>query len=306
MTTPTGPASAARWWVPGTGWALIGVVAFSWTLPMNRLAIEGFDPSVVGTGRSLGAGLIAVGIVLVLRLPFPPRRMWASFVLIAIGVGIGFGWLTSLALRTEGAAHGAVVIALLPVATAIVATVRGGERPGKTFWLASVAGTVVVLGYVLARAGFSGISPADALFLLATVFAAVGYAEGGALAREMPGWQVIAWGLVFTLPLAIPATAIAVAVSEPAEPTPASLLGFAYLMIVSMFVGFVAWYRGLGEAGVARASQVQLIQPLLTVVWAALLLGESVSAGTLGAALGVVACVALTQRARIGAVSRVT
>lgn len=306
MTTPAESLDTSRWWVPGTGWALIGVVAFSVTLPMTRLAIEGFDPSVVGTGRSLGAGIIALVVVLVLRLPFPPRRMWGSFVLIAIGVGIGFGWLTSLALRTEGAAHGAVVIALLPVATAIVATVRGGERPGKTFWLASLAGTVVVLGYVLARAGFSGISSADALFLLATVCAAVGYAEGGALAREMPGWQVIAWGLVFTLPLAIPATAVAVAVSEPADPTAASVFGFAYLMIVSMFVGFVAWYRGLGEAGVARASQVQLIQPLLTVLWAALLLGEAVSAGTIAAAVGVVACVALTQRARIGAVSRVT
>lgn len=304
--TAEAPPTAARAWVPGTGWALIGVIAFSVTLPMTRLAIEGLAPPVVGAGRSVGAGLIAAVVLLVARVPFPPRRMWGPFVLIALGVGIGFGFLTSLALRTEGAAHGAVVIALLPVATAVVATLRGGERPGRVFWLSSLAGTVVVLGYVLARAGFSGISAADGLFLAATVCAAVGYAEGGFLSREMPGWQVISWALVFTLPIAIPATLVAVAVSEPAQPTPASLVGFAYLIVVSMFVGFVAWYRGLGEAGVARASQVQLIQPLLTVVWAAMFLGEDVSVGTIAAAIAVVGCVALTQRARIGSVTPVS
>jgi drug/metabolite transporter (DMT)-like permease len=276
-------------------------VAFSLTLPMTRWAIEGIDPAVVGTGRSVGAGLIALGVVLVLRLPRPPRRLWRSFTLIAIGVGIGFGFLTSLALRTESAAHGAVVIALLPVATAVVATVRGGERPGRAFWAASMAGTLVVLIYVLARAGFNGLSGPDALFLIATVCAAVGYAEGGRLAQEMPGWQVITWGMVFTLPLAIPATVWAVAISEPAQLTPRSLVGFGYLVVVSMFVGFVAWYRGMGIAGVARASQIQLVQPLLTVGWAALLLGEAVPLGTVAAAVGVVACIAVTQRARIGA-----
>jgi drug/metabolite transporter (DMT)-like permease len=232
--------------------------------------------------------------------------MWGSFAVIAVGVGIGFGWLTSLALRTESAAHGAVVIALLPVATAVVATMRGGERPGRTFWAASLVGTAVVLVYVFARAGFTGLSAPDALFLLATLCAAAGYAEGGRLAQEMPGWQVIAWGMVATLPLAIPATLWAIAVSEPAQPTPRSVIGLGYLIVVSMFVGFVAWYRGMGIAGVARASQIQLVQPLLTVGWAALLLGEEVAAGTVLTAVAVVACIAITQRARIGAVSPVS
>jgi drug/metabolite transporter (DMT)-like permease len=302
--SPSGPRSALL--VDGTGLAFVGVLAFSVTLPMTRLAIEGFDPAVVGTGRSVGAGLIAAVALVIAGVPFPPRRLWGSFALIALGVGIGFGFLTSLALRTESAAHGAVVIALLPVATAVVATLRGGERPGKTFWAASVVGTVIVLGYVLARSGFDGLSGADALFLLATVCAAVGYAEGGRLAQEMPGWQVISWAMVFTLPLAIPATAWAIAVSEPAEPTARSLVGFGYLIVVSMFVGFVAWYRGMGLAGVARASQVQLLQPLLTVGWAALLLGEVVPLGTVLTAVAVVACIAVTQRARIGAVGGVS
>jgi drug/metabolite transporter (DMT)-like permease len=297
--------TSSGWWGAGAAWAFLGVLAFSVTLPMTVLAIRGFDPAVVGTGRSVGAGLIAAAALAVARVPFPPRALWGSFVLIALGVGIGFGFLTSLALRTESAAHGAVVIAMLPAATAVVATVRGGERPGRTFWVASAIGSVVVLGYVLARSGFSGISVADVLFLLATLCAAVGYAEGGALARTMPGWQVIAWGMVFTLPIAIPATAIAVAVSEPADPSPASLVGFGYLIVVSMFVGFVAWYRGMGLIGVARASQVQLVQPLLTVGWAALILGEAVGVGTVVTAVAVVACVAVTQRARIGAVGSV-
>jgi len=273
-------------------------LAFSFTLPMNRLAIEGFDPSVVGSGRSVLAGIVAVVVLLVGQVKFPDRSLWFSFVVIAVGVGIGFGFLTSLALRTESASHGAVVIAMLPIATAVVATLRGGERPSLWFWLASIAGTLVVLVYVLARAG--GVpSGADGLFALATVAAAVGYAEGGRLARSMPGWQVIAWGLVFCLPIAVPVTAVAIAVSAPAQPTPRSVAGFAYLAIVSMFVGFVAWYRGMGEAGVARASQVQLLQPLLTVMWAALILGESLEWGTVAAAVSVVLCIGLTQRVRI-------
>lgn len=254
----------------------------------------------------MGAGLIAAIVLKVARVPFPPRHTWGAFALIAVGVGIGFGFLTSLALRTEGSAHGAVVIALLPVATAVVATLRGGERPGRVFWLSSLAGTIVVMAYVVARAGFSGVSGADGLFLAATLCAAVGYSEGGVLSRHMPGWQVISWALVFALPLAIPATLVAIAVSEPAAPSPRSLLGLTYLIVVSMFVGFVAWYRGLGEAGVARASQVQLLQPLLTVVWAALFLREEVAPGTVVAAFAVVACLGLTQRARIGTTAAVT
>ena len=290
-----GPSSLL---VSGTGWAFLGVLAFSFTLPMNRLAIEGFDPSVVGSGRSVIAGLLAAVVLLVLRVRPPRRELWVSFVVIAIGVGITFGFLTSLALRTESASHGAVVIALLPVATAVIATVRGGERPSRWFWLGSLAGTLVVLAYVLGRAGGTP-SGADGLFAIATLAAAAGYAEGGRLARTMPGWQVIAWGLVFCLPIAIPVTAIAVAVSEPADPAPSSVMGLAYLAIISMFVGFVAWYRGMGEAGVARASQIQLIQPLLTVTWAALILSEPLSWGTVLAAVSVVLCIGLTQRARI-------
>jgi drug/metabolite transporter (DMT)-like permease len=284
--------------VPGTGWAFVGVLAFSFTLPMNRLAIQGFDPAVIGAGRSVLTALIAIVVLRVGRVRFPARELLGSFVIIALGVGIGFGFLTSLALRTESASHGAVVIALLPIATAVVATLRGGERPSRWFWIASVAGTVVVLVYVLVRAG--GVpSGADGLFLLATLAAAIGYAEGGRLARTMPGWQVISWGLVFCLPVAIPLTVIALLVSPASQPTRTSVLGFAYLAVVSMFVGFVAWYRGLGEAGVARASQVQLLQPLLTVAWAALLLSEAVTWGTVVAALSVVACIFITQRARI-------
>ena len=189
----------------------------------------------------------------------------------------------------------------MPMATAILGALRGGERPSPAFWVAGLLGTVVVLSYVLARGG-GRVSGSDGLLLLATLCAAVGYAEGGLLARTMPGWQVISWGVVLALPVAVPLTVVAVLHAPAPHPTRASLAGLAYTILVSMFLAFVFWYRGLAEAGIARASQVQLVQPLLTVVWAGLLLGEPIGVGTVVAAVAVVACIAATQRARIAVV----
>ena len=121
----------------------------------------------------------------------------------------------------------------------------------------------------------------------------------------MPGWQVIAWGVLLALPVSLPITVVAAARAPPAasvgaRPSAASPTSAR----VSMFAGFAAWYRGLGRAGVARASQLQLAQPLLTVGWSAMLLGEHVGPGAVAVAAIVIACVLVTQRARIAAVDR--
>jgi drug/metabolite transporter (DMT)-like permease len=67
-----------------------------------------------------------------------------------------------------------------------------------------------------------------------------------------------------------------------------------------MFLGFIAWYRGLSLGGVARIGQIQLLQPFLTILASALFLGEHLSVTTLGFAAGVVVCVALGRRTQIG------
>jgi drug/metabolite transporter (DMT)-like permease len=205
--------------------------------------------------------------------------------------------LTALALRHTTSSHAAVVVGLLPAATAAVAVVRVGDRPGPVFWTASIIGTIAVTGYALSR-GAGTLHPADALLLGSVIVAAVGYAEGGRLTRTVPGWQVTGWGLVVALPISVPVTLAAATTGSTGQITASAIAGLAYVGTISTFVGFFAWYRGLAEAGVAKASQLQLAQPLLTIAWSIPLLGESVDALGLFTAVIVGICVLVTQRAR--------
>lgn len=285
--------------VPGVIWAALGVLAFSFTFPATHAALSGLDPLVVGVGRSVVAGLAAVITLSVTRTPIPDRSTWAALLAVGLGCGFGFGLLTSAALTRTSVSHVAVVVALLPLATSAVSVLRGGERPGAGFWIASVAGALAVLTLTLARGGGRP-TPADVLLLLALLSAAIGYAEGGRLARSVPGWQVISWGLVFVLPLTVCVSAIALLRSAPGPaPDRTAVLGFGYVSLISMFVGFFAWYRGMAEIGVARASQVQLAQPLLTLGWSALFLGEQLTPATVVVAGFVLSCVLMAQRTRL-------
>lgn len=288
---------------PALGWGGLGVLAFSLTLPATRAALPAFGPITVGIGRAVpAAALAAVALLLVraarpARVPLPTGAQCRRLLLVSAGAVIGFPVLTALALRGVGAAHGAVLIGLLPAATAVAAVLRAGERPRPAFWLTAGAGAGAVLAFAAVR-GAGAPRPADLLLLGAVACAAVAYAEGGALARELPGWQVISWALLLALPAVLPIAVLGVALHPPATPAPAAWAGLAYVSAVSMFAGFVAWYRGLALGGVARIGQLQLAQPVLTVGWSALLLGEAVDAATVVAALVVLVLTAATQRSR--------
>jgi drug/metabolite transporter (DMT)-like permease len=274
------------------------VLAFSFTFPATAFALRGFDPYLIGIGRAAGAALLAVVTLLLRRARRPRGSQWAALVVVASGVVFGFPVLSTLALRHgSSASHAAVVIGLLPAATAMFAVVRAGERPSRLFWAASLAGTACVVGFTL-RNGPGRFSAADLLLFGALLAAALGYAEGGRLAREMPGGEVVSWALLISAPVTVPVTAVLWA-TRPPHLGGAAVTGLTYLACVSMFLGFFAWYAGLAKAGVARAGQLQLAQPLLTLVWSRLLLGEHAGASTVLAAVGVLGCVLLAHRARV-------
>ncbi|MDQ3905732.1 MAG: pyridoxamine 5'-phosphate oxidase family protein [Actinomycetota bacterium] len=279
------------------GWAALGVLAFSFTFPATALAEQGFDPYLVGAGRSVIAAAVAAACLWAVRAPLPARDHWPGLIAVASGCGIGFGLLSALALPHTTSSHAAVVIGLLPAATAAVATIRTGERPGPLFWAASSLGTAAVVGYALSRQA-GALQAADLLLLAALVIGAVGYAEGGRLARVIPGWHVIAWGVLVALPVSFPVTVAALTQHPTMHLSASAVAGLAYVGIVSMFVGFLAWYRGLAGAGVARASQLQLCQPLLTIAWSVPLLGDHLDAAALLTVFVVSGCVLLTQWAR--------
>ena len=287
----------------------LGVLAFSFSLPATRLAVQGLDPWFVAFGRAAGAGILAaVYLALSGRRPtagdvgrvnprWPSAAQFRRLAVVAVGVVVGFPLCTSIALTQATAAHGAVVVALLPATTAVFAVVRGGERPSARFWLAAGAGFAAVLAFVAVSGGIAGgFQVADLWFLAAVVVCALGYAEGGALARELGGARTICWALVLSLPVTLP---IAVVTAHGfAAASGSAWLGFAYLTVISQFLGFFAWYAGLARGGVARIGQVQALQPVLTLAWSALLLHEHVDVVTVVVAVVVLGCVVLTQRAR--------
>lgn len=224
---------------------------------------------------------------------------WARLAVVAAGVVVGFPLLTSFALATTPASHGAVVIALLPAATATAAVLRGRERPPLAFWLIAGVGALAAIVFASMQSGGLGqLHWADVLLLGAVVAAAIGYAEGGLLARELGAWQTVSWALVLASPLMVFLGALSVA-QQPPSATPVQWLAFAYLGVVSMFLGFFAWYRGLAIGPMAQVSQVQLIQPVLSICWAGLLLGESLTWTTIIGGLAVILCAGIAIRERL-------
>lgn len=243
--------------------------------------------------------MLALAYLYGVGAPRPTAVQLRRLGLVALGIVVGFPTFTSLALVTQTALHGAVVIACLPMATAVFAVLRADERPPSMFWLASGVGVIAVLGFIAVSGGLTGAPGlADVFLLLAVLFAGLGYAEGGALARELGGGTTIALALVLSLPVTAPVTLALTMTSSFGGVEPSAWLGFGYVTVVSMFLGFVAWYAGLARGGVARVGQVQLAQPVLTLGWSVLLLGEQVGPATVLTAFAVVACVVWTQRAR--------
>jgi drug/metabolite transporter (DMT)-like permease len=277
---------------------------FSGTVPATRLAVATIDPVVVGVGRSVLGALIAVAYLAAIRAPWPRRAQLLGIAVVAIGAGVGFGWFSAEALRTVSATHGSIVIGLLPMLTAAFGVMRTGARPRPMFWVATAAGTAVVIAYAASGARLQPAGLGDVYLVAALVCAAAAYAEGGRLAQTMPGGQVIAWGLVAALPISVPLS-VAALTASPFTPAMGSLVAVAYMAIFSVFVGMVLWYRAMGLAGVPRASAIQLGQPLLSVVWSWLLVGESLRAETIVAAVLVLICVATAQRARTAATAAV-
>lgn len=275
----------------------LGVLGFSFSLPATRLAVAGLDPWFVAFGRAAVAGVLAIAYLALSRAPRPSVTQVRRLIIVAAGIVIGFPLFTSLALTTQTSAHGAVVIAVLPMCTAIWAVLRAAERPPAVFWFSSGAGLLAVLAFVATGGGLSGsLGTADVYLLIAVVLCGLGYAEGGALSRELGGARTVCWALVVSLPVTIP---ISCYTADFSRATPVVWLSFAYVALISMFLGFFAWYAGLAAGGVAKIGQIQLAQPVLTLMWSAVVLGEPVGWPALATAAVVVVCVVLTQRSRV-------
>jgi drug/metabolite transporter (DMT)-like permease len=274
----------------------IGMVIFGGTLPATRIAVAEIDPIALTALRTAIAGFCSLALLLVLRRPLPPRALWPQLVIAMLCVAVLFPLLMSMGMQRVDASHGGVVLGVLPIATALVAVAITHERPRPLFWIASVAGAALVIAFSL-RQGGGAFSTGDLLLFAAVAVSAIGYAFSGRLTSHMPGWEVISWILVIALPLSIPAAAL----SMPADITHIALkpwLGLLYVALFSQWIGFFAWNAGLAIGGIARVSQVQLLQPFVTFALAATCAGETITLQILLFAAAVVATVAISTRTR--------
>ena len=276
---------------------LIGVIIFGGTLPATRIAVGVFDPWFVTFGRALVASVVAIIMLIVLKRPIP----WKHGILLVIAgmfVVVGFPGFMGLAMLTMPAAHGGVVLGILPLATAIFAALIGGERPSMMFWFWGIIGTLLVTIFALRDGGSFGFAIGDFWLLLAAMCASCGYVILAKLSHFMAGWEAISWALVVTIPISL--TGSLLTWSDVYFGVPAfEFWAFMYLGLFSMFLGFFAWNTGLRLGGISRVGQLQLLQTFVTLAIAAMLLGEKISVETMLFALAVLVVIVLGQRARV-------
>jgi drug/metabolite transporter (DMT)-like permease len=279
---------------------LIGVAIFGMTFPATRMAVADLPPEFVALGRAVVAALLAAVWLLCKRLPFPPRAALGPLAVVAGGCVIGFPWLTSIALQSVPASHGAVLVGVLPLATAAFSALRGNEKPSRGFWLMALAGSALVIAFALHQSGGS-FHRADLLMFAAVLLAALGYTEGARLSQTMGGQQVISWALVLAAPLLAPLllwlsyphmAAIGAAGAR-------AWLGFAYVAAFSMYIGFFFWYGGMVKGGIARVGQVQLVQPFVTLAGAWAVLGEPLHMAHVLFAVAVIGVVAAGRKMQV-------
>jgi drug/metabolite transporter (DMT)-like permease len=277
-----------------------GMVIFGLTLPMMRVALVGLDPFFVGVGRALVAAAVAAAFLAATRQPFPPRDTWGRLAVLSVCIIFGFPLLATLAMQYVPSAHGGVVLAVLPLATAMAGAAMAGERPSLGFWLAGIAGSAAVLVFGIVEAGgdVAAVGWGDLLLIASVVCAAIGYAQSGVLARRIGGWQVVSWALVLSSPVVALVTYLLSGPINWSAPWQ-SWAAYFYLAVMSQYFGFFFWNRGMVLAGVAKTGQLQLLQPFVTLAVSALMLGESVGWRHLVFALIVVGLVALGGRMRV-------
>jgi drug/metabolite transporter (DMT)-like permease len=284
----------------GLALAFVGVVMFSFSVPLTKVAVHGFSPFLTATGRAVIAGVVAGVLLAVRRVPLPARRHLGPLFFTMLGAVFGWPILVALALQRTTSAHVAVIAAFMPLTTALIAVLRTHERVSWQFWTAACAGTAALVAFAVSRGGGNGADlRADLLIVGAVLASSWCYVEGASVTRVMPGWQVISWVVVLALPLTVPSSIVLWWLTHGHYDTTASAWTSLLLLgLSSMYLGFFAWYRGLAMAGIARGGQVQQLQALLTLLWSALLLGERVTFATVLAALAVIGSVVWSQRGR--------
>jgi drug/metabolite transporter (DMT)-like permease len=281
----------------GYFWGLLGIIAFGFTLPATKAAVPLFGFTTVGLGRAVIAGTLGLILLIVTRSPIPNRSQILRLAIVSLGVVFGFPFLSAFAMKSVPASHGAIIIGLIPLVTALFGVLLAKEKPSIGYWIAGLVGSGTIVSYSIYIGGGS-LHLADGALLLAVVSAAIGYAEGARLARELGSWRVICYALVLSLPVTLPVSWFYAEMNPQFNALPA-WIGFIYVSLFSMFLGFFAWYRGLELGGIARVGQLQLLQPFVTFFASSLLFREQISPLMFVVLAIVLTCVYFGRKAKV-------
>lgn len=291
--SPSNPVSNQTW---GLILGLTGVLIFAGTLPATRIAVEFYNAGFLTFGRALIAGILAIFCLLALRKSFPRKHLW-PLLFSGLALVYGFPGFMTLAMVSVPASHGGVVLGILPLGTAIFATLLAGERPSPLFWFCGVIGATLIVVFAL-RDGEWGFVIGDLWLLMAGITASAGYVVAGKLSQHMPGWEVICWSLILFLPFSFIGSFAFWQEGYAAAPA-AQTWAFGYVALFSMLLGFFAWNTGLNLGGIAKVGQLQLLQTFFTLAIAAVVVGESITMETIGFAVAVLIVVLLGRKAQV-------
>lgn len=278
-------------WVNG----LIAVIIFSGSMPATRLAVMDFSPEFLTAARATIAGLLAVICLILFRQQYPRPDQYKSLLLVSLGVVIGFPLLTALALERISAARALVFLALLPLCTAVFAVLRANENLRPKFWLFTLLGGTFVMTFMLNNDSTQLFSLSDVYMIAAIIVCGLGYAEGGDLSKDLGGWQVICWALVFALPFML-ILSVYYFPNNLMEISYSAYAGLIYVSIFSMLIGFFFWYKGLAMGGIAKVGQIQLVQPFFGLTLCAMILNETISLNMILVSIAVVICVIFAKK----------
>lgn len=256
-------------------WGLLGVAAFGLTLPATKAAVPLFGFVTVGFGRAVIGGILGLVLLIATRSKMPTKPQLLRLAIVALGVVFGFPFFSAYAMQSVPASHGAIIIGLIPLFTALFSVLLAKEKPSVGYWMAGLVGSATIVSYSIYLGG-GVLHIADIALLLAVVSAAIAYAEGAKLANELGSWQVICYALIMSLPITLPISFLYAEMNTQYNALPA-WIGFIYLSVVSMFLGFFAWYRGLQMGGIAKIGQLQLLQPFVTFFASSILFREKIS-----------------------------
>ena len=287
----------------GYFFALTAVIGFGATFIGVALGNESFDPITMSFGRVIPGAILAVFALKSAKQPLlPPREAFPAIFGVTAGIVIGFPLLSTLALQNIHPADAGVMVAVSPIVTSIAAIFIGHKKPRKLFWLAAALGSLsaATLAYLRGGSEFGGgIFWGYILMATAMVLASLGHLTGNYLAGKYKSFHVLCWAVIISIPIQLPGAIINWTINPiTTMPTASAVFGFLYVSLFSIIIGNYMLNHGFYLIGLVKGSQLQLIQPIVTMILAIVVLHQTVAPITWIAAFAILASVAWSQRLR--------